>query len=114
MVIGLSRAKHLFQDCQKRGDAGFIIKKHCWQDYPQRSFSQLEVLNLLLGSGTLIDNRFPSAKEGSFIWKCRDSASRNVEIVIVFTENGEVATCTEVKLFTAIAISAHRKGGSES
>ena len=70
----------------------------------------MEVLNLLLGNGTLVDNRFPSAKEGSFIWKCKDSSSRNVEIVVVFAEDGTMVACFDIKLARAIAISAYRKG----
>lgn len=95
----LSEAKIHFEACQRRGESAFVIRKHCWKDHPERRFSPIELLNLLLGSGQLKINHFPSAKPDSFLWYCKDRAGKNVEIAIVF-ENEKV---------TAIAISAYRR-----
>ena len=95
----LSEAKELFEACQRNGVSGFIIKKHCWKDHPERKFSQLEVLNLLLGKGVLKVNRFPSAKPDSFLWSCKDMFGKQVQIAIIFDN----------KSIVAIAISAYRE-----
>lgn len=98
-LLKLSEARVLYSKCQKEGESAFIVRKHCWKDYPERKFSQIEVLNLLLGKGILKMNHFPSAKPNSFLWSCKDAASSNVEIVVIL-EDG---------LILAVAISAFRK-----
>ncbi|MBP6217250.1 MAG: hypothetical protein KA436_01540 [Oligoflexales bacterium] len=95
----LSEARSFFEVCRKRGENAFIIRKHCWKDHPERRFSPIELLNLLLGSGRLKSNPFPSAKPDSFLWCCKDRAGKNVEIAVIF----------ESAKITAIAISAYRK-----
>lgn len=95
----LTDARVVFKLCQKKGPSGFLIKKHCWSDHPGRKFTMAEVLNLLLGSGILKDNRYPSAKLGSFLWVCRDKNNAQVEIAVIIEK-------TEI---LAIAISAYRE-----
>ena len=98
-VLKLSEARILYSGCQKIGESAFVIRRHCWKDHPDRRFSQIEVLNLLLGRGVLKTNHFPSAKADSFIWLCKDNQDRRVEIVVVLND-GQIQ---------AIAISAYRE-----
>ncbi|MBF0363904.1 MAG: hypothetical protein HQK49_22990 [Oligoflexia bacterium] len=96
----LSEAKSVFKWCQDSGSKHFIIRKHCWEDHPRRCFTKLEVLNLLVGEGTLKDNKFPSAQRNSFLWCCKDKNGNDVQITVVINNYDEI---------TAIAISAYRK-----
>jgi len=98
--LKLSEARVLFKKCQNIGLSGFVVRRHCWKDHPERLFTQMEILNLLLGKGNLRDNKMPSAKPDSFLWHCKDDENRSVQIAVVFNEDGRI---------TAIAISAFRK-----
>lgn len=94
----LTEARKVFSRCQLKGLDGFAIAKHCWADYPERKFTRAEVLNLLLGKGHLKTNSFPSAKNGSFLWHCKDKHDNNTQICVIV--DGEKVI--------AFAISAYR------
>ena len=97
--LRLGEAKKRMKAAQNFGDAAFVIRKHCWQDHVERKFTRLEVLNLLLGKGSLSDNFFPSAAPHSFIWRCRDLDGERVEITLIIRDDVVIIT----------AISAWRK-----
>jgi len=51
--------------------------------------------------GLLVDNKYPSAASGSFVWLCKDTADRPVEVAVVFDD--------ETGAIVAVAISAYRE-----
>ncbi len=63
------------------------IKKHAWKDHPERKFTPQELEELVLGSGLLTENKFPSAIPRSFLWVCKDQNKRRVEIGILFEKD---------------------------
>ena len=54
-----------------------------------------------MGAGHLVDNKYPSAVSGSFLWLCKDKANRPVEVAVVFDD--------ETGAIVAVAISAYRE-----
>ena len=100
----LSQARSIYAECKKEGPSAFTIRRHCWADHPERKFTQAEVLRLLLGTGHLTLNQFPSAKPDSFIWTCKDDDNDRVEIVVIIKDNCIKAT----------AISAYRESKEET
>lgn len=98
MKLKLTEAQKTYGECQRQGSSAFVIRRHCWADHPKRAFTKVEVLRLLLGKGLLQLNRFPSAKENSFLWICKDDDGDRVEIAVII-ENG---------IIKATAISAYR------
>ena len=97
----LTEARALFNTCQEQGSTAFVIRRHCWADHLERQFSRIEILHLLLGAGHLVDNKYPSAALGSFLWFCKDKANRPVEVAVVFDD--------EPGAIVAVAISAYRE-----
>ena len=79
----LSGAKMLFQKLRK-DPSKIVVRPHAYRDHPERKFKPLEIQELVLGRGRLIDNKMASALPGSFMRRCKDLDDRDCELVIVF------------------------------
>lgn len=105
--LELKKDKLLF--LKIRDKCQIIVKKHAFKDYPERGFSEREIIELVrYGTGQIILNSSPEAIKGSFLFKPKDKNGRECKLVILLDViEFEDEHSTEKKL--VIVCSAYRK-----
>jgi len=105
--LGLTDDRRLF--FKIRRSCEIIVKKHAYKDYPDRGFSEREIIDLVRnGTGRMEDNPSSEAINGSYLFIPNDDINRKCKLVILInlTEfEGEDST-EEVKV---IVCSAYRE-----
>lgn len=80
--MGLKDARRLFYKI--RDKCQIIVKKHAFADYPERGFSEREILHLVRsGSGPMEVNRSHEAIPGSHLFFPKDDLDRECKLVIL-------------------------------
>lgn len=80
--MGLTQAKQLF--FQIRNKCKVIIRSHAFKDYPERGFSQLELVRLVqTGNGRFTENDSDVAIDDSFLFYPKDSEERECKLVLL-------------------------------
>ncbi len=76
----------------RKFDERISVRPNAWKAHPERKFTALELIRLVQGKGRLLDNRYPTAHENSFLWVCREDDLRITEIALLFdrTEDGDL------------------------
>lgn len=83
--MGLSEKKRLF--FQIRTKCEIIVKKHAFEDYPERGFSKNELVNLVRSRvGRVTENTSPDAIADSFLFFVKDDLDRECKLVILIEE----------------------------
>lgn len=83
--MSLSDKKRLF--FQIRTKCEVIVKKHAFDDYPERGFSKSELINLVrLRAGRVSENKSPEAIADSFLFYVKDDLDRECKLVIIIKE----------------------------
>lgn len=101
--MGLNDDRRLFYKI--RSNCGIIVSKHAFEDYPERGFSEKEIIDLVRnGTGRLTVNKSPNAIEGSYLYLLKDGIGRDCQLVILIeiieiedeasTEGNQVIVCS--------------------
>jgi hypothetical protein len=81
LLVGLADDRKLF--FEMRGKCGIIVRRHAFADYPERGFSQREIVDLVRsGTGRFTINNSPEAIEGSYLFFPKDDLDRECKLVI--------------------------------
>ncbi len=103
--MGLTDKKRIFFRIRKT--CSIIVKRHAYLDYPERKFTQLEIINIIRNNnGQIAKNDYPSAKEGSVLFVTSDDDGNKCELVLFVEEEMDCLTKSKKMI---IAISAYRK-----
>ena len=81
------------------------MKKHAFKDYPERGFSEREIISLVrYGIGPIENNSSPNAIKDSFLFFPEDDIGRECKLVILLevieiedkkaTENKQIIVCS--------------------
>lgn len=80
--MGLTQTKQLF--FKIRNKCKVIVKSHAFKDYPDRGFSQLELVRLVqTGTGRFTENDSDVAIENSFLFYPKDDEERECKLVLL-------------------------------
>lgn len=105
--MGLNDFRRLF--FAKRGSCEVLIQKHAFRDYPERGFSEREIMDLIRkGIGRIEDNRSSQAIDNSFLFSPKDALGRKCKLVVLIETveiDGNPAECI-------VVCSAFREAGS--
>ncbi len=83
--MGLSDKRRLF--FQIRTKCEIIVKKHAFEDYPERGFSKNEIINLVrIRAGRITENNSAEAITESFLFFVKDDLDRECKLVILIEE----------------------------
>lgn len=86
-----------------------IVRGHAFKDYPERGFSQREILNLIRkGEGVLTDNKSAEAIPSSYQFYPKDEMGRECKLVVLI-EVIEVSGKKQEEREGIIVCSAYRK-----
>lgn len=62
-----------------RSSCEIIVKKHAFEDYPERGFSEREIIDLVRnGTGRMVNNNSPDAISGSYFFFLKTISDVNV------------------------------------
>lgn len=80
--MGFSDSRRFF--FQNRGSCEVLVQKHAFKDYPERGFSEREIVELVRrGVGEFEENKSVNAITGSFLFFPKDGQGRKCKLVIV-------------------------------
>lgn len=80
--MGLKETRQRFFAIRKSCE--IVVKKHAFQDYPKRGFSEREIIELVRkGVGAFEENRSAIAIPDSFLFKPKDERKRECKLVIL-------------------------------
>ncbi len=80
--MGLNKFKKAFFEI--RSYCEILIRKHAFADYPERGFSQMELIELVKkGTGRFEVNKSSEAINGSFLFYPKDEHGRECKLVVV-------------------------------
>ncbi len=83
--MGLTEKRRLF--FKIRNQCQILVKNHAFKDYPERGFSQMEIINLIrVGVGQILENKSDQAISGSVIFKVKDDLERECKLVVLIEE----------------------------
>lgn len=81
--MGLNEFKRLFFEIRRLGCL-IVVRKHAFEDYPERGFSQREIVHLVQkGVGRVEVNRSPDAIKGSYLFFTKDDLNQGCKFVLV-------------------------------
>ena len=70
-----------------RDKCGVIVRKHAFEHYPERGFSEREIIDLVRkGKGNFTVNNSPDAIDGSYLFFPKDDLERECKLVILIEE----------------------------
>ncbi|MFN8370409.1 MAG: hypothetical protein U0T83_07265 [Bacteriovoracaceae bacterium] len=105
--MGLTQARNAFFKIRNR--CPILVKNHAFRDYPERGFSQLELMRLVkVGNGRFTENNSDVALKGSYLFYPKDEDGVECKLVILLQEvevEGEGYSQQE----TVIVCSAYRE-----
>ncbi len=105
--MGLTQARNAF--FKIRSNCQILVKNHAFKDYPERGFSQLELIRLVKGgAGRFTENNSDIAISGSYLFYPKDEDGIECKLVILLQEvevEGEGYSQQE----TVIVCSAYRE-----
>jgi hypothetical protein len=105
--MGLSQAKTQFFEVRHK--CWIIISSHAFKDYPERGFSQQELIRLVkFGNGRFTENKSDVAIPDSYLFYPKDEEDRECKLVLKIQEvevEGEGCSPRE----TVIVCSAYRE-----
>ena len=112
--MGLKGQRQLF--FEKRATCMVFVKNHAFRDYPERGFSQPEIVLLIRnGAGTISENKSPEAINGSVLFSTKDDLGRSCKFSIEITEveiEGHSASSGGTNKVSIVVFNAFRRVGS--
>ncbi len=83
--MGLNDDRRLFFAIREKCEV--IVRKHAFEEYPERGFSEREIINLVRkGRGNFTDNNSSQAIDGSYLFFPKDDLERKCKLVILIEE----------------------------
>ena len=83
--MGLASHRQLFFEIREKCEV--VVKKHAFEHYPDRGFSEREIIALVrTGRGQFTDNNSPDAIKGSYLFFPKDDLDRECKLVILIEE----------------------------
>ena len=80
--LGLKQFRQLFYKI--RGKCDILVSRHAFADYPERGFSEREIVDLVRnGTGRIEDNKSSEAIGDSYLFFPKDDWERECKLVVL-------------------------------